>query len=425
MRDGGRLAAAIEVLSEIETRHRPVRLALKAWGDASRFAGAKDRAFVSGLVLDMLRKRRSLAWRMGDETPRAAALGALRLLWDWPLDRVAEAAAEEPHGPGPLTDAERAALEAPRDLAQAPAPVQGDYPDWLDADLARAFGDDRVAQAEALSHRAPVDLRTNRLKTGPGKAMKALEPLPVRATGVLPEALRIDPPQADERAASVESMPAFVKGWVEVQDLGSQIAAASAGEVKGKQVLDLCAGGGGKTLALAAAMETSGQIYAYDSDARRLTDTIRRAERAGVRNLQVRTPAKADALKGLDGRMDVVFVDAPCTGTGSWRRHPDTKWRLTPQALERRMAEQDLVLDQATAFVKPGGRIVYVTCSVLPTEDEDRVAAFRARHPDFEVKPATDDPLLTGWLTPDGFLRLSPKTSGTDGFFVAVLEKAR
>ena len=121
--------------------------------------------------------------------------------------------------------------------------------------------------------------------------------------------------------------------------------------------------------------------------------------------------------------MDVVFVDAPCSGTGAWRRHPDTKWRLTPQALERRTADQDLVLDEAVGFVKPAGRIVYVTCSVLPEEDEDRVAAFLTRHPEFAVRPATDDPTLAKWLTPEGFLRLSPRVSRTDGFFVAVLEK--
>jgi 16S rRNA (cytosine967-C5)-methyltransferase len=424
LRDGGRLAAAIEVLAEVEGRHRPVRLALKDWGDRSRFAGAKDRAWVSGLVLDALRRKRSLAWRMGEDGSRAIALGVLRHSWDWPVDRIAEAAAEAPHGPGALTEAERSALEHPRDLEAAPAAVRGDYPDWLDEAFARAFGEDRVAEAQALAQRAPVDLRVNRLKTGPGKALKALAPLPVRATGVLPEALRIDAPPAGERAAAVEAMPAFVKGWVEVQDLGSQIAAACAGEVRGRQVLDLCAGGGGKTLALAGAMENSGQIYAYDSDARRLTDTIRRAERAGVRNLQVRSPVKPDALKGLDGRMDVVFVDAPCSGTGSWRRHPDTKWRLTAQALERRTADQDAVLDQAAGFLKPGGRIVYVTCSVLPQENEDRIAAFLLRHPGFQAAPATDDPTLARWLTPQQFLRLSPRTAGTDGFFVAVLTKA-
>ncbi|HEY3947477.1 RsmB/NOP family class I SAM-dependent RNA methyltransferase [Phenylobacterium sp.] len=424
MRDAGRLAAAIDVLGEIETRHRPVRLALKSWGDAARYAGAKDRAFVSGLVLDVLRRRRSLAWRMGDDGPRAAALAALRLHWDWPLDRVAEAAGEEPHGPGRLTDTERAALEQPRDLADAPAAVRGDYPDWLEAAFERAFGDDRAEQGAALSERAPVDLRVNLLKSGPERTLKALTPLHAEATGVLPTALRMPALDPTARSGAVEAIPQFSKGWFEVQDLGSQIAAAAAGEVKGKQVLDLCAGGGGKTLALAAAMGNTGQIYAYDSDARRLADTVRRGDRAGVRNLQVRSPLTPDALKGLEARMDVVFIDAPCSGTGSWRRHPDTKWRLTPETLQKRIADQDAVLDAGAAYVKPGGRMVYVTCSVLPDEDEDRVSAFLARTPGFQVRPATADPNLARWLTPDGFLRLSPKTSGTDGFFVAVLDKA-
>ncbi len=425
MRDAGRLAAAIEVLTQIEARHRPVRMALKNWGEAARYAGAKDRAFVSGLVLDVLRRRRSLGWRMGDETLRAAALGALGFEWDWPLDRIAEAAGEEPHGPGPLTDAERAALESPRDLAEAPAPVRGDYPDWLDVAMTQAFGDDRADEGAALSERAPVDLRVNLLKSDPERTLKALSSLLAEPTDVLATALRMPALDPTARSGAVETIPQFSKGWFEVQDLGSQIAAASAGEVKGKQVLDLCAGGGGKTLALASAMGNSGQIYAYDSDARRLADTIRRADRAGVRNLQIRSPVNPDPLKGLEGKMDVVFIDAPCTGTGSWRRHPDTKWRLTPETLEKRMADQDAVLDSGAPFVKPGGRMVYVTCSVLPQEDEDRVAAFLARTEGFVGTPATDDPKLTQHLTADGYLRLSPKTAGTDGFFVAVLEKAR
>jgi 16S rRNA (cytosine967-C5)-methyltransferase len=425
LRDAGRLAAAIDVLSQIDERHRPVRMALKTWGEAARYAGSKDRAFVSGLVLDVLRRRRSLGWRMGDDSLRAAALGALRLVWGWPLKRIAEAAGEAPHGPGPLTDAERAALEAPRDLADAPDAVRGDYPDWLDAAMARAFGDQRAEEGAALSERAPVDLRVNLLKSDPERTLKALASLNAEPTGVLPTALRMPALDPSARSGAVETIPQFSKGWFEVQDLGSQIAAASAGEVKGKQVLDLCAGGGGKTLALAAAMGNTGQIYAYDADARRLADTVRRADRAGVRNLQVRSPVNPEPLKGLEGRMDVVFIDAPCSGTGSWRRHPDTKWRLTPETLEKRMADQDAVLDAGAPFVKPGGRLVYVTCSVLPQEDEDRVAAFLAHTPGFAVAPATDDPKLTRYLTSDGFLRLSPRTSGTDGFFVAVLEKAR
>ena len=425
MRDAGRLAAAIDVLADIETRHRPVRLALKGWGDTARYAGAKDRAFVSGLALDVLRKRRSLAWRMGEESPRAATLGALRLLWDWPLERIAEAAGEEPHGPGPLTEAETAALQAPRDLADAPADVRGDYPAWLEPSMARAFGDDAMAQGEALSQRAPVDLRVNLLKTDPERALKALSPLNAEPSGVLPEALRMPALDPTARSGAVETIPQFSKGWFEVQDLGSQIAASAAGEVKGKQVLDLCAGGGGKTLALAGAMGNTGQIYAYDSDARRLADTIRRGDRAGVRNLQVRSPVNPDPLKGLEGKMDVVFIDAPCSGSGSWRRHPDTKWRLSAETLAQRIADQDAVLDLGAAFAKPGGRLVYVTCSVFPQEDEDRVAAFLGRAEGFAAAPATADPKLTPFLTPEGFLRLTPRTAGTDGFFVAVLEKAR
>ena len=424
MRDAGRLAAAIDVLTEIETRHRPVRLALKSWGDSARYAGAKDRAFVSGLTLDVLRRRRSLAWRMGEDGPRVAALAALRFVWDWPVARIAEAAGEAPHGPGPLTDAERCALESPRDLAQASDAVRGDYPDWLDASMARAFAEARAEEGAALSERAPVDLRVNLLKSDPERTLKALSSLKAEPTQVLATALRMPALDPSARSGAVETIPQFSKGWFEVQDLGSQIAAACAGEVRGKQVLDLCAGGGGKTLALAGAMGNTGQIYAYDSDARRLADTIRRGDRAGVRNLQVRSPVNPDPLKGLEGKMDVVFIDAPCSGAGSWRRHPDTKWRLTPETLERRIADQDAVLDAGATFVKPGGRMVYVTCSVLPEEDEDRVAAFLARTEGFVVSPASDDPKLNRHLTAEGYLRLSPRTSGTDGFFVAVLEKS-
>jgi 16S rRNA (cytosine967-C5)-methyltransferase len=421
LRDGGRLSAAIEVLEDIEARHRPVKLALKGWGEHSRFAGSKDRAFVSGLVLDALRRKRSLAWMMGSETARALVLGAVRFGWDWPLERIVEAVAEEPHGPGALSEDEARLLETPRSLDDAPAAVRGDYPDWLDANFARVLGEARADEMAALSARAPIDLRVNLLKTDPERAAKVLTPLKAEHVDILPQAFRIVAPDPTQRAGSVETIPAFGKGWFEVQDLGSQLAAAAAGEVKGKQVLDFCAGGGGKTLALAGAMGNTGQLYAYDNDARRMGDLVPRATRAGVRNLQVRSPVEEDPLRGLAGKMDVVFVDAPCTGTGTWRRHPDTKWRLTPEQLERRMAEQDKVLDEAAPQVKPGGRLVYVTCSILAEENEDRLTAFRERHPGFTVKPID----LAGLpVTPEGYLRMTPLKTGTDGFFVAALERS-
>ncbi len=421
MRDGGRVSAAIEVLTEIEARHFPVKMALKRWGETARYAGSKDRAFVSGLVLDALRRKRSLGWMMADASARGVMLGVLAFMWKWPVERIAEAAAEE-HGFGALTDVERERLGAPVSVEAAPAPVAGDYPDWLEPHLARALGADQAVEMRALSERAPVDLRVNTLKTDVERCAKALALIDAAPAGVLPTAFRIPAPAAADRTPSVEAVPAFSKGWFEVQDLGSQIAAAVAGEVKGKQVLDFCAGGGGKTLALAAAMANSGQIFAHDSDARRLADTIRRGQRAGVRNLQIRSPIEATPLRGLEGKIDVVFVDAPCTGAGTWRRHPDAKWRLSPDQLAKRQIEQDSVLEDAATFVKAGGRMIYVTCSLLTEENEDRVAAFLERHPEFTVKPIALDGVTH--VTPEGYLRLTPHRAGTDGFFAAVLQRA-
>lgn len=421
MRDGGRVSAAIEVLTEIEARHFPVKMALKRWGETARYAGSKDRAFVSGLVLDALRRKRSLGWMMADTSARGVMLGVLAFMWKWPLERIVEAAAEE-HGFGTLTDVERERLAEPVSIEAAPAPVAGDYPDWLEPHLARALGADQAVEMRALSERAPVDLRVNTLKTDVERCAKALALIDAAPAGVLPTAFRIPAPAAADRTPSVEAVPAFSKGWFEVQDLGSQIAAAVAGEVKGKQVLDFCAGGGGKTLALAAAMGNSGQIFAHDSDARRLADTIRRAQRAGVRNLQIRSPIEATPLKGLEGKIDVVFVDAPCTGAGTWRRHPDAKWRLSPDQLAKRQIEQDSVLEDAATFVKAGGRMIYVTCSLLTEENEDRVAAFLERHPEFTVRPIALDGVTH--VTPEGYLRLTPHRAGTDGFFAAVLQRA-
>ncbi len=406
MRDGGRIAAALAVLDDIELRHRPARLALKTWGEAARYAGSKDRAFVAGLVLDALRHRRSAAWRMDGQDARASALGVLSCLWNWPFERIAEACADA-HGPGPLTDGEAARLKEPVGLATAPVAVRGDYPDWLTDTLESIYGEAAALEGQALADRAPIDLRVNTLKCDPERALKALDPFGAIRLDALPTALRIPGPAPDHRAPPVESLPEFAKGWFEIQDLGSQMAADAAGEIAHKQVLDFCAGGGGKTLALAAAMANTGQLFAYDADVRRLADTQRRAQRAGVRNLQVRSPLRPNPLADLSARMDVVFVDAPCTGSGVWRRHPDAKWRLKPAQLERRMAEQDAVLGAASEFVKPGGTLIYVTCSLFREENEDRIAAFLAAHGIFSQRqPAR---------------RLTPRVDGTDGFFIARL----
>ncbi len=216
-----------------------------------------------------------------------------------------------------------------------------------------------------------------------------------------------------------------------MQDEGSQVATLLASAAPRQQVLDLCAGAGGKTLALAAQMENTGQLYAYDSDRMRLRPIFERLKRAGARNVQVLPAGEASALEALAGKMDRVLIDAPCTGSGVWRRRPDAKWRLAPPMLEARLAEQRAVLDEGAPLVKPGGRLVYITCSVLRSENRDQVEAFLARHPEFRLVPwrevwqaALGAPPLPSADGSEGSLLMTPLSHGTDGFFVAVLERA-
>jgi 16S rRNA (cytosine967-C5)-methyltransferase len=218
---------------------------------------------------------------------------------------------------------------------------------------------------------------------------------------------------------------------MEVQDEGSQLAALFAGAKPGEQVIDLCAGAGGKTLALAAAMENRGQIYATDLDKRRLVPIHARLERAGVRNVQVRTPRGAeDVLADLAGRVDLVLIDAPCTGAGAWRRNPDAKWRVRPGALAERRKEQAEALDRAALLLKVGGRIAYVTCSVLAEENGDQIKDFLVRHTSFALVPPGETAAVLGeramlfrravLLSDEGFL-MTPRRTETDGFFVSLM----
>lgn len=430
MTPAARISAAIEVLGDIEARRRPAADALKDWGLSHRFAGSKDRAAIASLVYDSLRRKASAAWIMGEGAPRALVLGMLRLQRDLPVEAIADLCSGDRFAPEPLSGEERQRLEA-ADLSKAPPHVAGDFPDWIEPSLQRMFGDDLVPEMQALTARAPLDLRVNTLKVSSREeAHDALPHLGAIETPLSPLGLRILPSE-DGRGPAVQSEPEFLKGWIEIQDEGSQLVALLSGVKPGEQVVDLCAGGGGKTLALAAMMENQGQIYATDADVRRLAPIHDRLARAGIRNVQVRTPrAKADAVTDLDGRIDCVLVDAPCTGVGTWRRNPDAKWRLRPGSLEVRLKEQAEVLDRAAALVKPGGRIVYITCSILPEENDDALAAFMERHPGFaalssdQVIAGPGIPPLNEMVRPTshGF-QLTPLKTGTDGFFISVLRK--
>ena len=430
MKPGARLRAAVEVLEAIEGRHRPAADALGDWGKAHRFAGSGDRAAIGNLVYDALRRRQSLAAGMGSDSARALVLGVARHAFAMSVAEIDAAADGSPHALEPLSDEERAALGREAD-ASLPAHVRGDFPEWLSPSLARAFGERAGSEGAALAKRAPVDLRVNALKADREKVLRALERHGAVPTPIAPLGVRIPAPTGPGRTANVETEAAHGKGWFEVQDEGSQIAAALANAGPRAQVLDLCAGAGGKTLALAAVMQNTGQIYAYDGNRARLRPIFDRLKRAGARNVQVIDGGDVDALLGLGDRFDVVLVDAPCSGSGVWRRRPDAKWRIRPANLAERQAEQRAVLGLARRMVKPGGRIVYVTCSVLPEENTDSVAAFLAEAPELSVV-AYPEMWATAFGTEppasaDGrsdTLLLTPARHGTDGFFVATLRKA-
>jgi len=426
MTPGGRIAAAIEVLDEIEQRHRPASDALKDWGLSHRFAGSKDRVAIGSFVFDALRCKASSAWIMGEETSRAIVLGSLRQIRQLDLPGIMMLCSGEGHAPAPLSAAEQKAL-AEGTLDSAPPHVLGDFPDWMTA----ALGEDAVALGRALAERAPVDLRVNRLKATRPRALAALAHLHAEPTPLSPDGIRL-PFLPDGRGPALSAEPAYVKGLVEVQDEGSQLAALLSNAQPGEQVLDLCAGGGGKTLALAALMQNKGQIYASDSDGRRLMPIYKRLERAGARNVQVRPPKRGgetDALADLKGRCDLVLADAPCSGTGTWRRNPDAKWRIRPSSLEHHRIEQAEVLESALSYLTPKGRLLYITCSLLRDENETQIERFLSLHPELECLDAAvmaahaGLPLLAEFASPSGLgLRLSPLAGGTDGFYIACLK---
>ena len=427
MRLGGRLAAAIDVLEDIARRHRPVAEALKDWGVSHRFAGSGDRSAIGNIVYDALRHKRSAGWLLGADTPRAIGFGALLLEWNQTPQSLNDALRDDKFAPPLLTDAELAGLAARR-LADAPAEVRADCPDWCIPLLEASFGDGWADEAAALATRPPLDLRVNTLKANRDRILTELSGVGAAPTRLAPHGIRIPPIDGSGRHPNVQVEPAFQKGWFEVQDEGSQIAAELAGAAAGMQVLDYCAGAGGKTLALSASMENRGQLFAYDSEKVRLAPIFDRIRRADNRNIQVLS--KPQELAPLAGQMDLVLIDAPCTGSGTWRRRPDAKWRLTQRQLDVRIAEQSAILDAASVYLKPGGKLAYITCSVFGAENGDQIDAFLTRSAGFEP---VDHKALWNEKFPDKAaavridaqrgISLTPARSGTDGFFFCLLSR--
>jgi 16S rRNA (cytosine967-C5)-methyltransferase len=431
MTPAARIAAAVEVIASIDAMRVPAAQALKEWGLSHRFAGSGDRAAISGLVYDTLRRRASSTFLLGEDSARARVLGMLKLERGLDVETIARLCSGERHAPDQLNERERAALGSAT-LDGAPTHIAGDYPEWLDGSFARVFGNERVKEAIAMSHRAPLDLRVNTLRADRDKVLASLRHLRAQPTPWSPAGLRILL-DADARSPGIQAEPDFIKGAIEVQDEGSQLAALLADAREGETVVDLCAGAGGKTLALAAMMGGRGRLVATDADKRQLAPIHERLKRAGAHNVEVRTPkGDDDGLSDLAGRCDLVVIDAPCTGTGTWRRNPDAKWRIRPGALEIRIRDQIEVLDRAVPLLRRGGRIAYITCSVLQEENSDQISAFIARHNEFARVPPREVAAKLG-QSANGFcnsvrlfdegLLMTPHRTGTDGFFVALLKR--
>ena len=430
MQPGARLQAAIEILTEIMERGRPASVALADWGNAHRFAGSGDRAWIGNLVFDSLRRKQSLSYLMRSDTSRAVALAALRKGWNVSVPEIASLCSGEGFCPAPLTSEEESGL-ANSDLSDAPPWIQGDYPEWLHPAFSEVFGDSAVAEGQALAARAPVDLRVNTLKATREKVLKAFARHDAAATPYSPVGVRLPPREGGARSPNVEADLAHGRGWFEVQDEASQIAALLAGAGPRMQVADICAGAGGKTLVMAARMQNTGQIYAYDSDAVRFRPIFERLKRAGARNVQTLPPGDESALAALEGRMDLALIDAPCSGTGVWRRRPDAKWRLTSAQLAERTETQSALLERAARLLKPQGTLAYVTCSILPHENDEQIEAFLEHNPSFSVIDAEQRAakVLSQSVTRSGNhnkmgLLLTPARQGADGFYIALLIKS-
>lgn len=423
---GGRVQAAIEVLEDMQARKRPAAEALKDWGLGHRFAGSGDRNAIGSLVYDSLRKQASSAWLMDDDSAASIVFLTLQKQWGTGLAQMQEAFTDDKFAPE--IPAKRLEAAKTRDYAFADSHIEGDIPAWCVDFFEENFEEDWLKEAQALSERPPLDLRVNTLKANREKVLKALSDTGAKATDIALNGIRIPAGKGAKRMPNVQAEAGFQKGWFEVQDEGSQLVSDLVYARQGEQIFDFCAGAGGKTLAMCATMENKGQVHAYDSNKQRLAPIFDRLKRAGTRNVQVRSPK--DDLTGLEGKMDRVLIDAPCTGSGTWRRRPDAKWRLTPETLEARMADQAGVLDEAAKYVRPGGFLVYVTCSVFPQENEHQVYAFGDRNEQFDLLSAGevwqdlfgfDKP--KPWSSDLKCITLTPASTNTDGFFFAVMQR--
>lgn len=420
MTPAARVRAAIEILDALNTTGMPADRFIRDWFRKRRYAGAKDRAAVAERVFDVLRHCSSFAWRMQSDTARALVIASLLHEGETP-ESIRALFSGQGYGPPPLSEQEIQAINLPPE-GEPPLHVKGEYPRWLEPELRRAFGRRLLDEMCALQSRALIDLRVNTLKANRSDVLKQLrsEKYDASATRYSPLAIRIP-----AGITGLEKTRLFASGGFEFQDEASQIAALLGDAKPGMRVLDLAAGAGGKSLAIAAQMKNEGEVLAFDDNPARLKPLAERAARAGATCISI--VEKRGGPKWGNGKFDRVLVDAPCSGTGTWRRQPELRWRLTPERLKELKKTQAWLLDDAARHTKAGGRLIYATCSILPSENQEQVAAFMARYSDFAIRPARE--IWGAAIGPEAppdlgeFFRATPLTTGTDGFFAAILER--
>ncbi len=429
MTPAARLQAAADILDLMKGARRPAEEVLKDWGRGHRYAGSKDRRAIADKVYQSLRGRERLAHFMGDDSGRALVIGALHLQDGLTIAEIDALYTGDGYAPPRLTVAERGRLEA--GAGEVPAWLAAGLPEFAAERLKTVYGDGWLAEAEALMlPRAPIDLRVNgdREPIRQGLEMLGYKP---EVTPYSRQGLRLpaEPPP------NIRTLPAFKQGLIEIQDEGSQIISFLAGAQPGMTVVDYCAGGGGKTLGLLQAMGGEGRLIASDIDRTRLNNIKPRLARAGLHaDLRQLGPSGEgmEDLEGSDGKglADLVMVDAPCSGSGVWRRRPETAALLEEKEVRRLHELQVAILRRAAKLVKPGGRLVYATCSILPDEDEETIAAFEHLNNGFTPLPISEaakvpqlDTAGLAALANGHSLRLSPHMSHTDGFFVATYER--
>lgn len=422
-----RLQAAIDLLDRIEAEAPAADWIMRDYFRRRRYAGSGDRRGVGQSVFSVLRQRGMLDWRLqqaGLEPDNRLRL-FLATVMDGDVQPLPQA--DAPHGPVPVTDAEATALAtaAACDTTGAPLPSRMSFPAHLLDDLTATFGDDLPAAMQAqMLDVAAVDIRVNAQLSDRDTVLARLKADGIDAEpfGWVNSTIRL------AGRPNLNNHPLMTEGRIEVQDAGSQLVAALVSAGPGQQVADFCAGAGGKALAMGAQMANRGELHALDIDVRRLERLRVRATRAGVRNIQTRRIEPVGELAAqLVGHMDRVLVDAPCSGSGTWRRQPEQRWRLDESRLVQHQARQIEIAERASGLLKPGGLLVYVTCSILQTENEMVITELLRRVPHLarvdcrEVAQQCGITLPDGAVNAAGELRLSPHCHGVDGFFAAVL----